>query len=288
MLLAVASEGAFFQDLAVLMTAAGLTAALFSRLGWPKVVGYILAGVVMSEHTWGGGFLVDTGSVRIVGQLGVVFLMFGLGLSFSAKEMARIRSVALPAAILDTVVMVWCGYMAGTRFFGWSPAASFFLGVAICDSSTTLLAKVLEEKGWSGRPFAKYVMGTSVCEDIICVGAISVATGFAIGGAVSAGALFKSLGALAVFFMTVLVLGFVLVPRFLDSVGKRRDDEALVLTLLGCCFFVTNLANKFEFSMALGAFLVGMLGASSDLRDRLGSLVEPLKSMFAAGFLWTP
>ena len=284
MLLAVASEGAFFQDLAVLMTAAGLTAALFSRLGWPKVVGYILAGVVMSEHTWGGGFLVDTGSVRIVGQLGVVFLMFGLGLSFSAKEMARIRSVALPAAILDTVVMVWCGYMAGTRFFGWSPAASFFLGVAICDSSTTLLAKVLEEKGWSGRPFAKYVMGTSVCEDIICVGAISVATGFAIGGAVSVGALFKSLGALAVFFMTVLVLGFVLVPRFLDSVGKRHDDEALVLTLLGCCFFVTNLANKFEFSMALGAFLVGMLGASSDLRDRLGSLVEPLKSMFAAVF----
>ena len=121
MLLAAVSGTAFFQDLAVLMTAAGLIAAIFSRFGWPKVLGYILAGIVMGEHTWGGSFLVDAGSVSVVGQLGVVFLMFGLGLSFSAKEMARIRFVAMPAAILDTVVMIWCGYTVGTRFFGWSP-----------------------------------------------------------------------------------------------------------------------------------------------------------------------
>ena len=284
MLLAAVSGTAFLQDLAVLMTAAGLIAAIFSRFGWPKVLGYILAGIVMGEYTWGGSFLVDTSSVSVAGQLGVVFLMFGLGLSFSAKEMARIRFVAMPAAILDTVVMIWCGYTVGTRFFGWSPAASFFLGVAICDSATTLLAKVLDEKGWSNRQFARYVMGTSVCEDIICVGAISVATGFAVGGSVSAGALVKSLGALAVFFLAVLVFGFILVPRLLESVAKRRDDEALLLTLLGCCFFVTNLANKFEFSLALGAFLVGILGASSEVRDRLGHLVDPLKSMFAAVF----
>ena len=284
MLFAVTAELGFLQDLAVLMVIAGLTAALFSRLGWPKVIGYILGGVLMSEHTWGGGFLVDPGSVQIAGQLGVVFLMFALGLSFSAKDMNRIRSVALPAAILDTVVMIWCGYMVGTNIFGWSPAASFFMGVAICDSATTLLAKILDEKGWTNRPFAKYVMGTSVCEDIVCVGAISVATGFAVGGSVSVGSLFKSLGGLAVFFMTVLVVGFILIPRLLESVAKRRDDEALVLTLLGCCFFVTYLAYSFKFSLALGAFLVGILGASSDVRDRLARLVEPLKSMYAAIF----
>lgn len=274
----------FFQDLAVLMTAAGLTAALFSRFGWPKVIGYILAGVVMSEHTWGGSFLADTGSVSTAGQLGVVFLMFGLGLSFSAKEMGKIRSVALPAAVLDTAVMTWAGYTVGTRLFGWPPAASFFLGVAICDSATTLLAKVIDEKGWSNRPFAKFVMGTSVCEDIICVGAISVATGFAGGGTMSAMALFKSLGGLAAFFLSVLVVGFVLVPRFLESVGKRHDDEALVLTLLGCCFLVSHLANSFGFSLALGAFLVGILGSSSGVNDRLGHLVDPLKFMYSAVF----
>ena len=284
MLFADAIVSSFFQDVAVLMTAAGLMAALFSRLGWPKVIGYILVGVVMSEHTWGGSFLADAGSVSTAGQLGVVFLMFGLGLSFSAKEMGKIRDVALPAAILDTVVMIWTGYTVGTRLFGWTPAASFFLGVAICDSATTLLAKILDEKGWSNRPFAKFVMGISVCEDIICVGAISVATGFAGSGAVSAAALFKSLGGLSVFFLSVLVLGFVLVPRFLESVGKRHDDEALVLTLLGCCFLVSHLANSFGFSLALGAFLVGILGSSSDVSDRLGRLVDPLKFMYSAVF----
>ena len=278
------TEGSFFQDLAVLMTAAGLVAALFSRLGWPKVIGYILAGVVMGEHTFGGSVLANAGSVHTVGQLGVVFLMFGIGLSFSAKETGRIRAVAVPAAVIDTVVMIWCGYTVGTRFFGWSPAASFFLGVAICDSATTLLAKVLEEQGWSNRPFAKYVMGTSVCEDIICVGAVAVATGFANGGSVSLKALYESLGGLAVFFLTVLVVGFVLVPRLLESVAKRRDDEALLLTLLGCCFLVSHIANAHNFSLALGAFLVGILGASSDVRDRLGRLVAPLKSMYAAVF----
>lgn len=284
MLLAVASAKDFLQDLAVLMTAAGLVAAAFSRLGWPKVIGYIMAGVVMSANTWGGSFLTDAASVQIAGQLGVIFLMFGLGLSFSARDIVRIRAVALPAAVLDTVVMIWFGYTVGTRVFGWSPAASFFLGVAICDSATTLLAKVLEEKGWSNSPFAKYVMGISLCEDIVCVGAISVATGFAVSGAVSARALFGSLGTLAVFFLTVLVLGFILVPRLLESVAKRRDDEALLLTLLGCCFFVTHLANVYSLSLALGAFLVGMIGASSSVRDRLARLVYPLKSMYAAVF----
>ena len=93
----------------MLMTAAGLIAALFARLGWPKVIGYILAGVVMGEHTWGGNFLANPGSVQTVGQLGVVFLMFGLGLSFSAKETRRLQAVAVPAAVIDTVVMIWCG-----------------------------------------------------------------------------------------------------------------------------------------------------------------------------------
>lgn len=266
------------------MVAAGVAAAVFARLGWPKVLGYMLAGVILSEHTLGGSFLSDSGSVGTIGQLGVVFLMFGMGLSFSPKGMAKVRPVALPAAVIDTALMVWVGYMIGTRLFGWSPVASLFLGVGICDSATTLLAKVIDEKGWTRRPFAKYVMGTSVCEDIVCVGALSVATGFAAGGGMSAGAFFASLGWLAVFFLTVLVLGFILLPRLLRSVGKSGDDEALVLALLGSCFFVSYIAEHFNFSLALGAFLVGVVGASSDVRDRLARLVAPLKSMFAAVF----
>ena len=278
------SEGAFFQDLAMLMAVAGLVAALFSRFGWPKVIGYILVGIVMGEHTWGGSLLADVCSTRTIGQLGIVFLMFGMGLSFSPREIKKIRFVAIPAAVIDTSVMIWLGYTVGTRVFGWSPAQSVFLGVAICDSATTLLAKVIDEMGWSARPFARYVLGTSVCEDVVCVGAIAVATGFVANGAVSVGAFALSLFWLGVFFLTVLVFGFILVPRFLASVAGKHDDEALILTLLGCCFFVSYFAYKFDYSLALGAFLVGVIGGSSDVRERLARLTTPLKSMFSAVF----
>ena len=249
------TEGAFFQDLALVMAVAGLVAALFSRMRWPKVLGYIGAGVLLNKHTWGGSLLVDSQSINTIAQLGVVFLMFSMGLSFSAKDMKKLRGVAVPSAVIDTIVMIWLGYTVGTRVFGWSLVQSAFLGVAMCDSATTLLAKVIDEAGWGSRPFAKYVLGTSLCEDIICVGAIAVATGLANGGGMSAGAFAASLGWLAVFFLA-----------------------------LGVCFFVSFLAYRFNFSLALGAFLVGFLGASSDVRERLAVLVDPLKSMFSAMF----
>ena len=104
------AEGVFFQDLAILMAVAGVVAALFSRFGWPKVLGYILAGVLLNGHTWGGSILADVASTRTAGQLGIVFLMFGMGLSFSPKDVRRVRSVAVPAAIVDTAVMTWAGY----------------------------------------------------------------------------------------------------------------------------------------------------------------------------------
>lgn len=278
------NEGAFVQDLAVLMAAAGLVAGIFSRMRWPKVIGYILAGVILSEHTWGGSFLKDVDSTQTIGQLGVVFLMFCMGLSFSPSKMRKVRTVALTSAVFDTVVMIWLGYMIGTRIFGWSLGQSLFLGVAICDSATTLLAKVIDEMKWANRPFTRYVLGTSVCEDIICVGAIAVATGFVNGGRMSAGSFLFSLAGLGIFFLTVLVFGMIIVPRLLNSVGRRNDDESLVLVLLGCCFFVSYFAYRFEYSLALGAFLVGIIGGSSQVHDRLEKLVDPLKSMFSAVF----
>ena len=278
------TEGAFFQDLAMLMAVAGLVSVLFARLKWPKAIGYILAGILLSGHTWGGSFLVDESSVQTIGQLGVVFLMFTMGLEFSTADMKRMKDVTVPTAILDTVVMTWLGYTVGRDVFHWDSVPSLFLGAAICDSSTTLLAKVIDEMKWSHRPFARLVVGTSVCEDIICVGIIALVTGVAHGMGMSLGAVGMSLGGLAVFFLATIVFGFILVPRLLKSVAKSGGDEALLLTLLGCCFFVTYIAFRLDYSLALGAFLVGILGAGSDVRMRLRKLVEPLRTMFAAVF----
>ena len=278
------SEGAFFQDLALLMTVAGIVSVVFAKLRWPKVLGYIGAGILMSANTWGVSLLADTQSVNTIGQLGVVFLMFTLGLSFSTSELKRIKNVTIPVAILDTVIMTWIGYTIGRECFGWGSVASLFLGAAICDSATTMLAKIIDEMHWSDRPFVKYAVGTSVCEDIICVGIIALITGVAHGGQMSFGAAAFSLGGLFVFFLAVIVFGFILVPRLLSSVSKTKDDEALVLMALGCCFFISYVAYRFEFSLALGAFLIGVVASTSESRRRISDLVSPLKSMFAAVF----
>lgn len=278
------SEGAFFQDLAMLMAVAGLVAIAFDRLKWPKVLGYIFAGILMSRHTWGFSFLADEDSVQTIGQLGIVFLMFSMGLGFSTGDLRRVRAVVLPVAAIDVILMTWIGYTVGTRIFGWGMVPSLFLGAAICDSATTLLAKMIGELRWGDRPFVKYVMGTSVCEDILCVGMIALITGVANGRGLSVGKIALSMGGLGLFFLATLLVGFVLVPRLLKSVAKRGDDEALILTALGCCFFVSYIAWKFEFSLAMGAFLVGVVGSTSDVRYRLTRLAEPLKAMFAAVF----
>lgn len=278
------SESLFFKDLAMLMAVAGLVAAVFTRLAWPKVIGYILAGIALSEHTWGNAILADTQSVMTIGQLGVVLLMFSLGLDFSTRDMARLKSVTFPVAIIDTVIMTWLGYMVGTRVLNWGNVPSLFLGAAICDSATTMLVKVIDEMKWSAKPFVKYAIGSSVCEDIITVGIIALITGVAAGDGISLGAAGVSLGGLLVFFLAVIVFGLVLIPRLLVSISKRKDEETLLLTILGTLFFVSYIAYRFNFSLALGAFLVGIIGASSDVRLRLTEMAAPLKAMFASVF----
>ncbi len=278
------TEGAFMQDLAMLMAVAGAVSLLFTKLKWPKVIGYILAGVLLSRHSWGGSFISDESSVQTIGQLGIVFLMFTMGLGLSLTKLKKVGNVVFPTAFLDTVVMIGLGFTVARTVLGWGVVPSLFLGAAICDSATTLLAKVIDEMRWSSRPFVKYVLGTSVCEDIICVGVIALITGVANGEGMNIGSIAKSLGGLGIFFIAVFFFGLVLIPRFLTSIAKRGDDESLLLPLLGCCFFVTYAAYRLDYSLALGAFLVGVVGASSEVRGRLAVLVEPLRNMFASVF----
>ena len=281
------SQSALFQDLAVLMAVAGLVAVIFHRLRWPKVIGYLFAGILLSRHTWGGSFLEDETSIQTIGQLGIVFLMLTLGLQFSSGALRKVKGVSGPMAFVDTVVMIWIGYTVGRRLFGWTSVQSLFLGAAICDSATTLLAKTIDEMKWTARPFVRYVISTSILEDVMCVGVIALVTGVANGSGISLGAVGLSLGSLAVFFVCTVVFGLVLVPRLLNAVAKSGNDESLLLTLLGCCFFVSWVAYRLDFSLALGAFLMGVLGASSTARRRLLHLADPLRSMFAAVFFVT-
>lgn len=278
------TETAFLQDLALLTAVAGGISILFAKLRWPKVIGYLVAGILLSRHVWGVSLLADESSIQTIAQLGVIFLMFTMGLDFSMSQMKKIKHVTLPTAIFDATIMMWLGYTIGRSVLGWSSIASLFLGAAICDSSTTLLAKIIDEMNWSKRPFVKYVIGTSICEDIMCVGIIALITGFASGNGMSLEAVGLSLGGLLVFFIATFIFGLLIVPRLIASVNKYKDDETLLLTILGCCFLVTFIAYKLDFSLALGAFLVGVLSSNSPQRHKLKTITDPLRTLFAAVF----
>ena len=277
----------FFQDLAVVLAVVGLVAAVFTRLGWPKVIGYILAGTVIGKHTFGGSFVIDQSSIEVFGQIGVVFLMFAMGLEFSVRKLKKVGHVIFPTAVLDMAVMMWAGHFVGTKLLGWGSVQSLFLGAAISDSATTLLAKTIAEMGWGGRRFTKYIFGITITEDILCIGVIALLTGLVNSGTMRLGEMAYSLGALLLFLTGVTVFGLLLVPRILNGVAKLKDDESLLLTMLGFCFFVSFIAAKLNFSLALGAFLVGVMGAESEPVKRIYQQCVPLRTMFSAVFFVT-
>jgi CPA2 family monovalent cation:H+ antiporter-2 len=277
----------FFQDLAVVLVAVGVVSAVFTRLGWPKVIGYILAGTAIGKYTFGGSFVINQASIDVLGQIGVVFLMFTLGLEFSLRKLRKVGHVIFPTALLDMAVMIWAGHFVGTQILGWGTVQSLFLGAAISDSATTLLAKTIHEMGWSTRRFTRYIFGITISEDILCVGVIALLTGLAKSGAMSAGAVATSLGGLALFLTGVTVFGLLLVPRIVNGVARLKDDESLLLTMLGFCFLVSFVAAKLDFSLALGAFLVGVMGAESEPLKRIYQQCLPLRTMFSAIFFVT-
>ena len=277
----------FFQDLAVILVAVGAVSALFTRLGWPKVIGYILAGTLIGKHTLGGSFVVNEDSIAVLGQIGVVFLMFTLGLEFSLRKLKKVGHVIFPTALLDMAVMVWAGHFVGTKFLGWGSVQSLFLGAAISDSATTLLAKTISDMGWSTRRFTKYIFGVTITEDILCIGVIALLTGLVKSGTMHVGAVAHSMGGLLLFLTGVSVFGLLLVPRVLNRVARLKDDESLLLTMLGFCFLVSFIAAKLDFSLALGAFLVGVMGAEAEPLKRIYQQCVPLRTLFSAIFFVT-
>ncbi len=278
---------AFFQDLAVILVAAGAVAAVFTRFGWPKVIGYILAGTLLGKYTFGGSFVIAPDTVAVLGQIGVVFLMFALGLEFNIRKLKRVGHVIFPTAALDMAVMIWAGHFVGTKILGWGPVPSLFLGAAISDSATTLLAKTINEMGWGSRRFTRYIFGVTITEDLLCIGVIALLTGLVGSGSLDVRAMAFSIGGLLLFLIGVLVLGILVVPQVVNRVARLKDDEALLLTILAFCFLVAFIAYQLDFSLALGAFLIGVVAAECEPLKRIYEQCVPLRTLFSAIFFVT-
>lgn len=271
------------QDLAVILLVAGLTTALFRRLGQPVVLGYILAGFIIGPHTPPFPLVGDPETVQVLAELGVILLMFSLGLHFNLRRLANVGVVAGISAFLEITVMLGLGYAAG-RAFGWSPMDSIFLGAVLSMSSTTIIIKALEDLKLTRERFAEQIFGILIVEDLAAVVMLALITGLAMSGGLSVMDTMETLSLLAMFLSVVLVAGYLVVPRILRYISRFRSDEMLLMVLLGLCFGVALLAMKFGYSVALGAFLIGAIISETREHAHAAKLVEPVRDMFSAVF----
>jgi monovalent cation:H+ antiporter-2, CPA2 family len=272
----------FLQDLAVVLLIAGATTVLFHRIKQPVVLGYLLAGFIIGPHTPPFSLVHEEG-IKTMAELGVVMLMFGLGLHFSLRQLFKVGAAALIAAVLEIAVMIWIGYGIG-QAFGWSQMDSVFLGALLSISSTTIIVKALEELRLVNEGFAKVVFGILIVEDILAIALIALLSGVAKSGQVAVGEVAITLGMLSLFLVGVLIIGLLVVPKIIGYVARFRSDEVLLVSVLGLCFGVSLLAVLADYSVALGAFLIGAVMAEVKEAPKIRLLVEPVRDMFSAMF----
>lgn len=276
----------FIQDLAMIMLVAGIVTIVFHRLKQPVVLGYIIAGVILGPYTPPFPLIQDEYTTQILAELGVVFLMFSLGLEFSLKKLAHVGATAVVAALLEIAVMIGLGYAIG-QFFGWAMMDSIFLGAMLAISSTTIIIKALDELRLKQEKFAQLIFGILIVEDVLAIGMIALLSGIAMYGSVNAGDVFATVGKLSLFMIVSLVLGILMVPRLLAYVARFKSNEMLLVTVLGLCFGFCLIVLKLNYSIALGAFMIGAIMAEARELRLIERLIEPIRDMFSAIFFVT-
>lgn len=276
-----------FTDLGIVIVIVSIVAIIFSRFKMPLTVGYILAGIIVGPH-FGPKLITNPENIEMLSDLGVMFLMFSIGLGFSFKQLrAQGLFVTFPA-IWDVLLMVVGGYLMGS-LLGWSQIECFLLGLIVCNSSTSIAAKTLEELGLLKERFATTAFAIAVIEDILSI--LLVAILYGIGQADCGGdwwptalAIGKQMGILLLFLIGVIVFCLPVVPRLLNSVAMRFGNEIVLMTSLGFCFGVSLLAIHLGLSLVLGAFLAGTILSYVNARERLIRTVKPISQLFAAVF----
>jgi monovalent cation:H+ antiporter-2, CPA2 family len=273
----------FLQDLAMVMIVAGLVTIFFHRFKQPVVLGYILAGFIIGPHSPPFSLITSEESINTLAEIGVILLMFSLGLEFSLGKLKKVGGTAVIAAALEILGMGWVGYELG-KFFGWNNTDSIFLGAMLSMSSTTVIIKVLTDLGRTRDTFAQLIFGILIIEDILGIAMIALLSGIAMTGTLTVGAIGLTLGKLAIFLVVVLVAGLIAVPRLLGYVARFKSNEMLLISVLGLCFGVSLLAAKLGYSVALGAFIIGAVIAEAREIHRIETLIEPVRDMFSAIF----
>src|SRR5512142_2544954 len=265
----------------VVLCVAAVTTVVFQRLRQPVVLGYILAGLIVGPHV-PVPLVADRATIQTLSELGVILLMFALGLEFSPRKLIQVGPRAGTTALVQSSIMVWLGFLAG-RAFGWTVLESVFAGAIVAMSSTTIIAKAFDELRVRG-PLRDLVVGVLLVEDLFAVLFMAVLTAVATGAGVSPGDLAATMGKLAAFLALLLGAGMLIVPRAVRYIRRHGTPEVLLVAALGICLLYSTLAVAAGYSVALGAFLGGSLVAESGEAHAVEELIRPVRDLFAAIF----
>lgn len=274
---------ALISDLATILVLAAITTLLCKKINLPSVLGYILAGFLVGPVVDFIPTIHDMANIEVWSDIGVIFLMFGLGLEFSLHKMAEVGVPGFLSAGIQALGMGIVGFFLGI-LLGWGTMNSVFLGVMLAMSSTMITMKSIEDMGLKEEKFSDLAMGTLVIEDIIAIFAMVILSTIAVSQSISGLALAERLGILLLYLALWLILGIYLVPTLMKKLVGLMNDEVLLIFSLALCFLMALLAEEIGLSTELGAFLAGSLLAGTVHAERVEHLITPCKNLFGAVF----
>lgn len=271
------------EDLALILIAGAVTTIIFKKIKQPLVLGYIIAGFLVGPHFSLIPSIADESSVETWAEIGVIFLLFSLGLEFSFKKLMRVGGAASITAFVEIIFITTVGYFAA-RLMNWSVMDSLFLGGMLASSSTTIIIRAFEELGVKTRQFARIVFGVLVVEDIVVILLMVLLSTLAVSQQFQGTELLMTILKLLFFLAIWFIMGIFLLPTFLKRAKAQLDDETLLILAIGLCLGMVLLATQVGFSAELGAFIMGSILAETTSAEKVEHLIQPVKNLFGAVF----
>lgn len=270
-------------DLALILLCAGVMTLLFKKLRQPLVLGYVVAGFLTSPHMPYTPSVMDTANIQTWADIGVIFLLFALGLEFSFKKIVKVGGTAVIAACTVIFCMILLGIGVG-MVFGWHRMDCIFLGGMIAMSSTTIIYKAFDDLGLRKKKFTGLVLSILILEDILAIVLMVMLSTMAVSSNFEGSEMLESVGKLLFFLILWFVVGIYLIPAFLKRCRKLMNEETLLIVSLALCFGMVMLAAQAGFSAAFGAFIMGSILAETVEAESIEHLVKPVKNLFGAIF----
>lgn len=270
-------------DLALILCSAGVVTLLFKRLNQPVVLGYIIAGLLVGPNFQLFPSIVEIESIKIWAEIGIIFLLFSLGLEFSFKKLVKVGNTALITGLFEISVMLTIGYYLG-KWMGWNTMNSLFLGGIISISSTTIIFRAFDELNLKPRKFAGIVIGVLIVEDLVAVLLMVVLSTVAATNSIEGSTMLFVILKLIFFLILWFIGGIFLLPTFFKKAQQLLSQETLLIVSIGLCLGMVLLAAQAGFSAALGAFIMGSLLAETTQAERIEHAIKPVKDLFGAVF----